>query len=488
MKISQPIYIYLLLIILSASFAAQANEGGIEDLRLTGKAFATVARTISPAVVSVRTEASTKAISIQQAPFGNGWPFSEDFFERFFGESVPIPPQGSVPDERRSIVEQGSGFLFRSDKGLLSKKSYILTNHHVVADADSIQVRLLDGREFEARIKGSDPQSDVVVLEVDAADLPVLALGDSSALEVGEWVIAIGNPFGLQHTITVGVVSAKGRTSLGINDYEDFIQTDAAINPGNSGGPLVNLDGEVIGMNTAIFSRGGSYTGIGFAIPANLVRNIANQLIEEGAVIRGYLGIVIQKLTPALARSFDLDTTQGILVAKVTANSPADKAGIKEGDVIVSYEGKPVMNIGMFRNRVAMSAPGTRGELGLLRNGKRKTLTVEIGQLSERKLAANKAPQSAQRLGLTVQTLTPQLSEQFGQKTVKGVVVTKVEQGSIAARAGIDIGTVILQVDRNTVITAEEFVQALEKSSDDKQVLLLIKKADMQRYVILKWR
>jgi serine protease Do len=302
---------------------------------------------------------------------------------------------------------------------------------------------------------------------------------------VGEWVLAMGNPFGLSHTLTVGVVSAKGRTTLGISDYEDFIQTDAAINPGNSGGPLVNLDGEVVGVNTAILSRNGGYMGAGFAIPSNLAKNIARQLIENGAVVRGYLGVVIQQLTRELAESFDADQSQGILVSQVNEDSPASRAGLKTGDLIVQYKGRPVKDIGDFRNRVAQTPPGSRESMVIIRNGERKEIKVTIGELGEDTPMAPAA--SAEKLGLGVQTLTPELAQQFNAKPGHGVVVTQVKSGSIAAMAGIEPGNVVLEVDRKPIDSAAAFNRAVEKSQQNDHVLLLIASANAQRYVVLKW-
>ena len=474
--------------------AASAQVEGQQALRETQNAFVAVARSVSPSVVSVRTEQrGDGAVSGSPSPFGEGIPFGEDFFKRFFGDAWPDlqPESGQAPDaqprqRRRAIVGQGSGFVFRIDGHDAAGRSHILTNRHVVEDASRIRVRLQDGREFDARVKGLDPQSDVAVLEIDAADLPPLSLGDSSRLEVGDWALAIGNPFGLRHTLTVGVVSAKGRTSLGISDYEDFIQTDAAINPGNSGGPLVNLEGEVVGMNTAIVSRSGGYMGIGFAIPINLAENVARQLIERGEVVRGHLGVVIQPMTQALADSFGLERTRGILIAQVIDDSPAARAGLRQGDIVVSYRGSAVDEIGLFRNRVAQTEPGSRVELGIVRNGDDRTLEVEIGRLAggNEPLAAV-PPQATESLGLTVQTLTPELARQLGLARTDGVIVTAVTPGSVAAEAGIGDGDVILQVDRQAVQDARDFQHRVAQSGADGQVLLLLRSDEVQRFVVL---
>ena len=470
-----------------------AVDQGLENLRQTGKAFASVASAVSPSVVQIQVEAKTaqRALPGVHPPFGGQWPFNDDLFKRFFGDvhpGMPSLPRREDPHGERRIVGQGSGFVFAVKDRLLKDETYILTNNHVVEDADKIQVRFQDGRELDANVVGRDPQSDVAVIAVAASGLPALELGDSATLEVGEWVLAIGNPFGLSHTLTAGVVSATGRTSLGINDYEDFIQTDAAINPGNSGGPLVNLDGEVVGINTAIFSRSGGYMGVGFAIPINLARAIAEQLIDEGEVTRGYLGIVIQAITPELADSFGVDPGQGIVVAQISDDSPAAAAGIRQGDVITAYEGEPVTSIGRFRNRVALTAPGTNAKLTLLRDGKETTLTVKIGKLTEDALAVNveTGAHHAEEIGLAVQTLTPELAGQLGAEVGEGVVVTQVVPGSIAALAGIETGSLVLQVDRQPVTTAGDFNRAIEKTRD-KRALLLLRKDGMQRFVALSW-
>ena len=482
-------FIPFMLLMLFFANTLSAQEGGIENLRQTGKAFAAVAREVSPSVVFIQVENTNESPSAHgfKTPFGEGSPFNDDMLRRFFGERYHEMPNPRQPKQRHRSIGQGSGFVFSLDKGLLGDKSYIITNNHVVENAGKIRVKFQNGQEYEAKIKGTDPQSDIAVLEVDHADAPALKLGDSNKLEVGEWVVAIGNPFGLSHTLTVGVVSATGRTSLGINDYEDFIQTDAAINPGNSGGPLVNLDGEVVGMNTAIFSRSGGYMGVGFAIPVNMIKNVATQLLNEGAVVRGHLGIVIQTLTPELAQSFGLEQTQGILVAQVMEGSPAAKAGLKQGDLIISFNGEPVNDIGSFRNDVSFTPPDTERKLTIIRNGKEREIEVVIGKLTDADQLAQANTQSADDLGLSVQTLTEELAAQFDTKPGEGVVVTGVAPGSIAAMAGIDPGTLILQVNRKPVKSAEDFKRLLNEIGNDNRALLLISKGGMSRFLVLQW-
>ncbi len=460
-------------VLTSSARAASDSDAAVESLRQTGKAFASVARSVSPAVVFIQVEGTREQ---GPAPFG-----PDDFLRRFFGDELPGAPQ--QPPGQRRVFGQGSGFVFATDGDV----AYVMTNNHVVQDADNIRVRFQDGREFDASVTGTDPLSDVAVIEIEAEDVDALPLARSADLEVGEWVVAIGSPFGLRSTLTVGVVSATGRTSVGINDYEDFIQTDAAINPGNSGGPLVNLDGQVVGMNTAIFSRSGGYMGIGFAIPIDLARNIADQLMDTGAVTRGFLGVVIQPLTADLAESFDLDRNQGIVVAQVSPDSPAAAAGLQVGDVIVGYEGEPVADVGDFRNRVALTRPGDEAEITVLRDGRERDIEVAIGSLDDADgVAAADPAQSSRDIGLAVQTPTEELAGRLGIEPGDGVVVTQVARGSAAARAGITPGTLILQVDRQPVASAAEFYAAIESAEDDRAVLL-VRSRNAQRYVVLNW-
>lgn len=357
---------------LSACASIQSQYDALLNPRESGKAFAAVTRQVSPSVVSVQSEFPIDPAALQLSPA------DKEFLKRYFGDTPPATPPGKQSPEDLFDVAQGSGFVFRAEGG----HTYILTTNHLVEDARKVRVMLLNGQELDATVKGVDTHSDIALLEIPAVNVPPLPLGNSAQLEVGEWVLAIGNPFGLQHTLTVGVVSAKGRTELGINDYEDFIQTDAAINPGNSGGPLVNLDGQVVGMNTAIFSSSGGYMGIGFAIPVNFVKTVADQLIRQGAVVRGQIGVTLQPLTHDVVQRLQLERGQaGILVTGVQPASPAARAGLQVDDVIISYAGQPVVDVGDFRNRVAASSPGSRQEIGVLRRGERKTLPVEMGRL-----------------------------------------------------------------------------------------------------------
>ncbi len=482
-KIRQPIRtltIILALIGLTCTMSvtpAQAQDSDIGSLRKAEKTFVSVAKKVSPAVVFIKTEKVVKSQSQIEffSPFG-GNQYEDDFFKHFFDQ--PRQSQQRPLQEQR-IVGQGSGFIISAD-------GYILTNNHVVGDSDQITVTLLDGREFNAITIGTDSHSDVAVIKIDAKDLPVLTLGDSDDIEVGEWVIAVGNPFGLSHTLTAGIVSAKGRSSIGITDYEDFIQTDAAINPGNSGGPLVDLNGRAIGINTAIFSRSGGYMGIGFAIPINMAKVIQDQLIKQGSVIRGYLGIIIQNLTPDLAKTFGLKNQKGILVAQVMEDSAAGKARLKQGDVIIEFAGNPVKKVGEFRNRVSFTTPGTNERITIIRNGKRKDLTITIGKLPDSELVASASPHSMSKRGMSVKTLTRDLAEQFGFQGETGVLVIQVKPGSNAAMADIRPGVLIQEVNRKRINNTDEFEQVINQTPEHGTILLLIKDGQYSRYVTLK--
>lgn len=476
-------------ILLRIATAALLASGGTalaqvtDSLRESSQAFASIANSVSPSVASVSVVGLIDAPS--SGPFQS--PFDDEFFRRFFGDIFPeTPDQNTYPNQRR-VIGQGSAFVYRVEDRFRGDVTYLLTNSHVVENAEDITVTFPDGREFGGTVKGSDPKSDVAVIEIETADIPALRFGDSDEIEVGEWVVAIGNPFGLSHTLTVGVVSAKGRTSIGINDYEDFIQTDAAINPGNSGGPLLNLDGEVIGMNTAIFSQSGGYMGIGFAIPSDLVQGIAEQLIASGSVTRGQLGIIIQPLTTELAESFEFEGDEGILVAQVNPGSPAANAGMQAGDIITEFAGEPIAEIGDFRNKVALTAPGSRRELNVIRDGEELELAIIVGEQPVEPQRGQDDSNSAQELGLTVNPITSEIGERLGVDPSIGVVVTDVAPGSIGAMAGIQPMTIILEVNQREISGPQEFQREIAAAQPDRRALLLIIAEGVQRYIALRW-
>ena len=455
------------------------SEDDIAVLDRSAKAFASVVKKAGPAVVHVAVEKEQTARGRGQDPLDL---FNDPFFERFFGPQFR-QPRTNPKKEKRTFKQQaaGSGFIIASD-------GYILTNNHVVADADKITVRLADKRELTAKIVGTDPQSDVALIKIEAKGLPVLPLGNSDALEVGEWVIAIGNPFELNQTVTVGVVSAKGRNRMGITDYENFIQTDAAINPGNSGGPLLNIHGEAVGMNTAIFSRSGGYMGIGFAIPINMAKNIEQQLRKNGKVARGWLGVMIQDVNEDLAKSFGGEVG-GALISEVTDNSPAKKSGLLQGDIVTGINGEEVADVGDLRNKIAMTPPNTDLKLRVLRDGKEKELVVTVGeQPSDMSAFAKKAGSGAdlEGFGLSLQDLTQELADQFGYKKDQGVLIVDVEADTPAAELGLQSGMLVEEVNRMRVHSLDELRQAIKKSTGGKQVLLRVRSGDHSQYVVLQ--
>jgi serine protease Do len=452
------------------SLAPAGAASGLDTLRETSKAFAEVSKKVIPAVVSLQVEKSIEMTGgMGGDPFGS--PFDDDFFQRFFGRRGRTPQQAP---EKRMQKGQGSGFIISPD-------GYILTNNHVVGEADKILAVLNDGREMTAKVIGADPKADVALIKIEADNLPVIELGDSDKLEIGEWVIAVGNPFGLSETVTVGVVSAKSR-SVGIAEYEDFIQTDAAINPGNSGGPLLNLDGQAIGINSAIFSQSGGYMGIGFAIPINLAKNIKEQLIKTGKVNRGYIGIEmdLQGVTPEKAKFFGLDKNQGVIVTRVIEDSPAAKGGLKDGDVIIKLNGQEVKNNQSFRTAVSQVEPGAKVELTVVRNNDQKDLTITVGSLNDSIMAPS---ETAGKIGLEVQDITSDMADRFGLNSKEGVIVSKVTRGSIAEKAGLRPGMAILSVNRQRTNSVKEFNAAMKKTKD--KVLLLVRNEDYAQYIVL---
>jgi serine protease Do len=451
------------------------DEGDIQLLDRSAKAFSAVVKKAGPAVVHVRVE---KKASGNREMMGH--PFDDPFFQRFFGPSFRQPSPRQSPEQFKT-QGAGSGFLISDD-------GYILTNNHVIDGADTITVRLEGDVELKGQVIGADPQSDVALLKVEAKQkLPFLALGDSDQLEVGEWVIAIGSPFGLDRTVTVGVVSAKGRNRMGINEYENFIQTDAAINPGNSGGPLLNIHGQVVGMNTAIFSRSGGYMGIGFAIPANMATTVKSQLLAGGKVTRSWLGVAIQDMNEELARSFKLNQKSGALITEVSKDSPAERAGLKKGDVIIRFDGKPVNDVADLRNRVALLSPGTAIECVIIRKEKEQTISVKVEEQPAELTSKKGAPdeQIFQKLGMSLQDLTPDLARQLGYAPEQGVLIAGIDPGSPAALARIPVGALIEEVNHAPVHTIQELQQILEKDKGGDDILLLIRHGRQSHFVVL---
>jgi len=448
------------------------GDAGGPDVRVQGGLpdFVTLARKTRPIVVNISTTQTSEARGSQEfgSPFGDDDPFN-DFWRRFFGGPAPRGPQ-----RQRSL---GSGFIIDGDGS-------ILTNNHVVENASKIVVKLSDDQEYEAKVIGRDPKTDIAIIRINAkTNLPTASFGDSDKLEVGEWVMAIGNPFGLDSTVTSGIVSAKGR-HIGQGPYDNFIQTDASINPGNSGGPLINLRGEVIGINTAIFSRTGGNIGIGFAIPINLVKELLPQLRGKGKVTRGYLGVLIQKVTPEIGESLGLERSSGALVANVSKDGPADKAGVKVGDVIIEFDGKEVKDSGDLPIIVARTAVDKKVRMKVLRDKKEIALNVAVGELKDEEVVAS-APEKGE-LGLTVQRLTPQMAENLGLEKVEGVVVTAVEPGSAGDDAGIRRGDVILEVDRKAVRSLDEYKKAVAAVRKGRGVLFLVRRGESTIFLALK--
>jgi serine protease Do len=453
-----------------ACLPAAETQPPIDIVQQQGKAFAAIAAKVSPAVVSIQVEKVVEAPA-QQMPRQH--PFDE-FFRRF-------GPPGGQPRQFRQGGE-GSGFLISAD-------GYVITNNHVVEGAENgtITVVLNDEREFEASIVGTDPGSDVAVIKIEASDLPTLSFGNSAQLQIGEWVLALGNPFGLGHTVTAGIISAKGRTTgiLGAGGYENFIQTDAAINPGNSGGPLVNMAGEVIGINTAIFSRSGGSMGIGFAIPAKMAEPIYQQLRDNGSVTRGFLGVMIQDIDADMASTLGLEPGKdGILIAAVQPGTPAAEAGLASGDVILQLNEKAVEHVSTFRNAIAMIAPGTTAALQIDRSGQRLDITVTIGTRDPDLVAATSGQPEA-RIGLRLQALDETV---LGELDIEsGVQISAVEPDSAAAMAGLRPGQVIISIDRESVTDlASARKQISTVLEDQRNLLLLLHDGNGAYYVVVK--
>ncbi len=438
----------------------------------------------SPAVVNISTQQKSavrrsmpKDFKLPDIPEGS--PFNE-LFKHFFGEG-----EGGTEDfggRERESRSLGSGFVISPD-------GYILTNHHVVADADEIQVRFSDRRFYDAKVIGSDKGSDVALIKIDASDLPTVKVGKSSNLKVGEWVLAIGSPFGFDHTVTAGIVSAKGR-SLPSENYVPFIQTDVAINPGNSGGPLINLDGEVIGINSQIYSRTGGFMGLSFAIPIELAVNVADQLRENGKVERGFLGVLIQDVDRNLAESFGLDQPHGALVARVMPDSPAEKAGLRVGDVILAFNDTKLLNSSQLPPLVGTTRIDEKATLRVLRNGKRRNVDVFVGRLEDdepeaQQIPAKAEPAQIEQLGLAVIDIQPEVREELGLEESGGALISDISPGA-AQDAGIRRGDIVLMFDGVEVKNAGHLRELIESADQKRTVAVLVRRGDNPLFMALR--
>lgn len=469
------------MVFFSPAAGAQTPQESLQYARGLSEAFEEAARIITPSVVNVSAIEHVKPVKRQprgqRVPPGRdpyGFP-SDDFFDRFFGGEGP--GEDGMPQ-----AGMGTGVIVDSN-------GFILTNNHVIGHADELNVRLQDGRNLKAQVVGRDERTDLAVIKVKASGLTAARIGDSTGLKIGQWVVAAGNPFGLDNTITAGIVSAKGRSIMGGNQYEDFIQTDAAINPGNSGGPLVNLSGEVVGINTAIYSRSGGYMGIGFAIPIDMAKGVMKSLINHGKVVRGWLGVGIQNLTEGMAKSFGYSSTEGALVGDVQPDSPADKAGLKQGDIITQVGVERTLNSSDLRKLVAELPPGKDVDITIFRDGASKTLSLRIGEQpgAEREEDETQEIESpSDNLGLNLQSLTPETAKRLGTKEARGVLVLNVAPDGLAATAGLQRRDIILSVNGKKVSTVAEFNAAVDKASLSKGIRMVVETQGMQRFVFLK--
>jgi serine protease Do len=436
--------------------------------------FSAVIKPALPAVVNIRTSKIVKPQANQMSPM-----FNDPMFRQFFGDQFG---QGGKPHAEREQA-LGSGVIITPD-------GTILTNNHVIDGATDIKVQLSDKREFAAKLVGADPKSDVAVLKIEGKDLPTLPLGDSTQLNVGDLIFAIGDPFGVGETATMGIVSATGRSQLGIEDYENFIQTDAAINPGNSGGAMIDIHGNLVGINTAILSHGGSggNEGVGFAIPMSMAKPVMDQILAHGKVIRGYLGVHIQDFSPELAKSFNFNQSGGVLIGDVSANTPAANAGLKKGDVIVKLNGQAESDSNDLRNTISQMSPGTQVKLDIWRDGKVQPFTVTLGELPKDKETTESSDDSSsgEIQGIDVQDLTPEISQQLNLPSgTHGVVVTSVDPASAAAAAGINRGDLIQEINHKPVTSASQYKQLMSGASGQ-PILLLINRGGITSFVVVE--
>lgn len=450
---------------LSFLHAVATHAGTASRASELGREFHEVSQNVSPAVVSI---ASVRIIE-RDVPGP---------LRRFFEEHMPESFEFPQPEGEFRQPGLGSGVLISAD-------GYILTNSHVVKDAEQLTVTLQDEREFEAQLVGIDQPTDLAVLKIEGRNLPVAEMGDSDTLKTGAFVIAIGSPFGLAHSITIGNVSAKGRANVGIAEYEDFIQTDAAINPGNSGGPLVDMSGKVVGINTAIFTRTGGAMGIGFAVPSNMAQAVMEQILERGYVVRGWLGVSIQDLTPLLAEAIDAEVDEGALIAGIMPETPAEAAGLERGDIVTEINGKRIEDGRGLRDHVAQIEPGTEVTVGLVRDGEVHEVDLVVGERPREEDPATPEPEPAEALGLRVSELTEPLRQRFNIQVEDGVLITAVARGSIAHENNLRPGMVIKEVNRQSVATMQDFQHAIRDAQDLGRVLFLVSFRGHTRYVVM---
>lgn len=444
-----------------SSSAAQSDIVAAQQL---SNAFASVSEQVNPSVVTIFTETNIKAPKqmFGQSPFEQF--FGDDFFKKFF----------EMPDSRGDYKQQGLG-----SGVIIDANGTILTNNHVVDNADQIKVRLIDNREFTAKVKGTDSQTDLAVITIDANDLTPLKLGNSDNIRVGDWVLAIGSPLDpqLDHTVTAGIVSAKGRSGVGLTQYEDYIQTDAAINPGNSGGALVNLNSELIGINSAIISKNGGFMGIGFAIPVNLAKKVTGDIIKTGKVTRGWLGVYIQNITPELSKALNLKTSKGVIVSKVQENSPAAKAGLKTEDVILQVNGKDIDNAVELSTQIAGTSPNAVVELKILRDGKSKSVNVKLGELTPQVAQMSEGKSSYSDLGMDVSNITSALVQKYRlPEKITGVIVVQLDPNGVAREYGIQEGDVIMKVNREPVRSVNDFEKQISETKPGTNVLFYLRR------------
>lgn len=449
--------------------ALAASEAAIKP----PDSFADLAEKLKPAVVNISTTKVIRGGSVKRfmSPFGEEFPFDrffggDEFFKKFFGD---------IPEREFKQKSLGSGFI-------ISKDGYIFTNNHVVEKADKIKVRLSDGKEYDAEVKGKDAKTDIALIKIKPTDdLPVVGFGDSDKLRVGDWVVAIGNPFGLEHTVTAGIVSAKGRV-IGSGPYDNFIQTDASINPGNSGGPLFDLQGKVVGINTAIIARG---QGIGFAIPINMAKGILPDLKTKGKVVRGWLGVSVQEITEDIAKKLGLKDVKGALVNDVFEGDPADRAGVRTGDIILEVGGKKIKDTHELLRVVATLPVGGNVELKILRNGKEKVLQILVAERDKTEELA-KTEEVKEFFGMTVQEITPEIAAHLGLSEEKGVIVTHVKEGSPADDEGVKPQDIILQVNKVKISSMEDYIKAISQKDAKDSSMLLIKRGRTSFFVVVR--